>query len=111
MNVFDVFFPTSLLGKLRSYVNRVLSARKEKPTTVMEFKGIIVNHVLAASYGTTVSVMTYTESEEFYYQTGILGKRYAEIWAALRGTKKRPQRAEVYGNSEKGWFNKPVVGN
>lgn len=111
MNAFDVFLPTFLLEKLRSYVYRVLSARKERPNTVIESKVIIVTYVLAASYGTNVSVMTATENEDFYYQTGISGKRYVDIWAALSGTKKGRQRRDTNGRDGEGWFNKPVVRN
>eukprot|EP00178_Gracilaria_changii_P016681 TRINITY_DN479_c3_g1_i11.p1 TRINITY_DN479_c3_g1~~TRINITY_DN479_c3_g1_i11.p1 ORF type:complete len:1373 (+),score=138.00 TRINITY_DN479_c3_g1_i11:3191-7309(+) len=107
-DLLDVFLPTSLLEKLKSYVNRVLLARDQKPTTVQELKHVVVTHALAASYHTTVSVMSSEENKEFYYQTGLSGKRYSDIWSSLSGTAKRRQRLEAMGQ---GWSNKPVAGN
>ena len=108
MSVFDVFLPERLLEKLKAYINRALKARKLSPATVPEIKGFIITHVLAASYGTSVSILTAPENRDFFFQTGVSGSRYLEIWSAMSCTTGKRQQVQAFGI---GWSNKPVMGN
>ena len=108
LSAFEIFLPLSILEKLRANINSVLRSRNWKVCTIAELKGTIILHVLAASYGTCVSTMTKKENRPFFFQVGISGDRYKEIWSSLNCSKSYRGRVEQTGN---GWLNKPSKGN
>ena len=108
LTAFEIFLPLSILEKLRSNINSVLRSRNRNTCSVIELKGTIILHVLAASYGTCVSTITKKENLPFYFQVGISGERYKEIWSCLNCSKSYRSRVE---QTENGWLNKPSRGN
>lgn len=108
MSACDVFLPERLLERLMAYTNRALQARKLAPVTVTEIEGVIITHVLVASYKTYVSNMTAPENQQLFFRTGTAGSRYLEIWSAVSCTIGERQQIKAFGM---GWSNNPVVGN
>ena len=53
-----LFLPETVMQKIRSSVNKVLLAQKKPVVDVDELKGVIILHVLAASYGSPVTTIT-----------------------------------------------------
>lgn len=100
--IFEVFLPDYLLAMILSTINRILCARTQTFTTVLEYKGVLALNVLAASYSITEQKMTLHKNERFYFQLGIAGHRYSEMWSAMSCTVERIQRYKWRG---KGWFN------
>ena len=70
VEAFDAFLPLSLLEKLRVYINQVLISRMRLPCSTAELKGIIILHVLAASYGGCVSSITAPENKSILLSNG-----------------------------------------
>lgn len=83
MQSLDVFFPVSVLEKICSDVNRALYACGKPRVNVVELRGIIALHILAASYGSCVTTITANANQEFFYQLGIEAARYKDVWYAL----------------------------
>jgi len=69
---------------------------------------VIVLHVLAASYSSSVSTITNQNNQEFFFQVGIDGRRYNDVWSALSCTKEMRKTLEY---STTGWCNQPSRGN
>lgn len=104
----DAFLPGSVVQKLVQVVSKVMKARRKKPMDALELKGIIIVYVLAASYSTSVGTITSSKNEEFFFQLGIKGCRYMEVWSAFSCTVERRQLVERFGEN---WRNRPNEGN
>ena len=122
LELFEVFLPPFLLEKLRSSINRVLSerrngreSRKFSPVSIDELKGVIIQRVLAASYGESPSAMCSTHEQDAFLQMGIRADRYKEVWSALsRNNGKRSRATHIAGEEEEEdptWTNKPERAN
>ena len=107
-SAFEIFLPLSILEKLRANINSVLRSRNRKVCTIAELKGTIVLLLLVASYGTCVSTMSKKENQLSFFQVGISGDWYKEIWSPLNCSKSCRGRVEQTENS---WLNKPSNGN
>lgn len=89
-------------------VNRVLTKRKEPNVTVLELKGFIIIHVLAASYTSKASTIASPENADFFFQLSINSKRYSQVCSSFFCTVERQQKVKVHG---RGWYNRPTRGN
>lgn len=69
---FEWFLPLSLMEKLRNDVNRVLFKRKQVPVSIEEIPGVIILHVIPASYSTSVYTVTAAENADIYFPTTYL---------------------------------------
>ena len=103
LSIMDVFLTTALLEKLCTIVNRVLHKQYEKCASRAEIKGVIILHVLAPSYGSSVACIMEPQNRTFFFQMGISGELYARVWSALSCTAERRHRVHVSGNL---WTNK-----
>lgn len=108
LEAFDTFLPSGILEKVKANVNCVLAAQNQKLATIQEIRGVIVLHTLAASYSSSVSTITSASNADFFFQLGIDGKHYLQIWNALSCTNDRRHRVEY---SSTGWSNRPSRGN
>ena len=89
LEVFEAFLPLSTLEKLRAHINKVLLAKMKPPCSTSELQGVIILHVLAASYNTSVSIIKAPENKAYFCQMRIHGSRYKEVWSALSGTRRK----------------------
>lgn len=99
------------LGEPPTYLEviyRVLTVQDKKLTTISEFKDLLIIHVFAASYSTSVVFMTAKNTETFFFQIGITGKRYSDVWSAMSFTVERRQRIDI---RRQGWSNFPQRAN
>ena len=108
MDVFDALLPETIMQNIRSCVNKVLQARNKPAVDVEELKGVIILHVLAASYNNPVSTITSEKNKEFFFQLGIGGQRYLDVWSAFSCSTEKRQRVEHHAY---GWSNRPIEGN
>ena len=76
LSVLRTFIPDSLLEKLKAVANRALHSRGQKRTTVQEVLGLLVLHVLCASYNEAPSVVCDAKMSDFFFHMGLTAARY-----------------------------------
>lgn len=79
LELMNLFFPETVLTKLRNHINRVLKARNKDLTYVAEIKLVIVIHVTAASYHACVATANAQENSEIFFRTSLAPSRYLEM--------------------------------
>lgn len=81
------FLSDCLLEKLRYVTNRVLHERNNRSTTKNELLGLVVLHILCASYNECPTVVYDPSEGDHFFKMGISSERYYDVWSALSGSK------------------------
>ncbi|CDF34053.1 unnamed protein product [Chondrus crispus] len=100
LSVLRTFILDSLLEKLKAVANRALHSRGQKLTTVQELLGLLVLHVLCASYNEGPSVVCGAKMSDFFFHMGLSAARYRQVWSALTGCREKRTAVDY---STTGW--------
>ena len=97
LEALDIFSPPSLLEKLRMSINRALYQRGQDLVGIDELRGIIIFHVLCASYRRSAKTVAGRDETGCFLHMGVSAKRYWQVWSALNGFKEK--RSTTAGSS------------
>ena len=73
------FLPESLMENLAAVANRGLRLRRQLPTSAHEMLGIIILHVLCASYDESPRTVCDLAESEHFFQIEITSERYMQV--------------------------------
>lgn len=67
--------------------NRALHERRKRSTTKKELLGLVVLHILGASYNERPTVVGDPSEEDHFFQMRISSDRHYEVWSPLSDSK------------------------
>ena len=94
------FVMECLLEKLRYVANFVLHQRRKAGTTKKEVPGMLILHILCASYNEPTRTVCDPLESGHLFQIGLSADRYHDLWSALEGSED-PRAAHDYSST--GW--------
>lgn len=86
LDILNFLLPESLLQRVREHINNFLSNERKDLVSSSELLGVLLLHMLCASYGESPAVVCSQHEWNSYLQLGFSVKRYNLILAALSGT-------------------------
>ena len=100
LSCMQTFVTECLLEKLQYVANRVLHERKKAPTTKKEILGMLILHILCASYNESPTTVCDPLESGHFFQMCLSAARYYDVWGALSGSKE-PRATHDYSST--GW--------